>query len=359
MSEQNTKPGMNSYHQDPLLDTYQAAAGDDSFRPAPRVRGAVLMYARTLADHRSAFPGSMAHQNEDEELELSSVPRDKATLDPRALPVKPLAEEEQDNWPRELPPAPVQSAWLSLSKWVLSALAGGLALGAAYSWFNASRMSSQAPEPMIAQASSAAPAAVPPPVSDSGKERAIAKADDNATNTAPNATPSVDSAANQDKPAQLAARAAKPLGEVPPTPRELSPAAAAPAAAAKPQAAPAAVADASATRGKLSSGSTVNPPVAAANGNAIAPPQIAARSLPVAKTAADAAVAAAPAAPPAAATSPTRAALEADPTKWMAYVNELIGKGRIDEANTEIAKLYKRYPQLNPNKPAAGASAAQ
>ncbi len=345
--------------KDELLSAYQSAAKDDIFTPAPRVRSAVLMYARTLADHRNAFPGSVAHRNDDEALELSSVPREGRTLDPRPMPhIKPLPGDagDQDSWPRETPGIRVvrpRSPWLSLGQWIAAAAAGGLALGASYSWFNASRHNNASPEPVLAQA----PAA-PPVVASVASE-------------------------TQAKPPESSSAASKASADKSEKPREVVIAQAdQPAKTSKQN-------RAATPRAKtLPAGSTVNPPVSVADGSAIATPQIAARPLSstemagvasrVASVANEQAVAAAPAAAPAAMTAPTAAAApqpqakinrealaqaraerEAYPERWMIYVNDLRSRGHVREADAELARLRERHHQfvVPATKPANAASA--
>jgi hypothetical protein len=395
MSESNINKNIKEASTDELLDAYQAAAKDDSFVPSPRVRGAVLMYARTLADHRNAFPGSVAHRNEDEELELSSVPRAPSTLDPRPLPVKPL-EEEHESWPRDLPPAPVASAWASLGRWVATAAAGGLALGASYSWFSANLHKTASPEPMIAQAPAAPAAAIPVPApvpqtaaqTEMNKPAVLAEAKSaapaaNAANTS-RIKPDKE-VVNKTKPSVVRERKEPLTGSLNKEP----------------------------PAGSLSKeppvGSVNNPPVMVADGRAITQPQIASRSLssPSATPAAaeQVAVAAPPAAaPPAAAvpapyTAPQAAATaaapsmagaraasvakaegdvadsanntnaptalnkalarpehEADPQKWMAYIIDLRSRGRSREASIELVRLRDRYPKFNAGTAAGNAA---
>jgi hypothetical protein len=366
--------------KDELLTVYKAAAADDSFVPAPRVKSAVMMYARTLAEHRNAFPGSVAHENAAEETELASVPRDNKTLDPRPLPIKPLSSDDENEgteWPRDLPPVVQGSAWQSLGKWVAAATAGGLALGASYSWFNASRQHSAAPEPMIAQAPAAAPVVVVPPVAVAPPVTAapplvVATAE----------PPAARVEANEASPRREAADAAAPRAKA-----ELAKPAAVKKAAPKNNEAKLAKAP----------NATSNPPVAVADGKPVAAPQISAAPLPNNVGSASGAVAAGPApaeavamndaastdskakraaSPQAGAASMSTmearasgadgrantadarvsAALgrpehEAVPEKWMAYITDLKNRGRTREADIELVRLRERYPQFNIGKP--------
>jgi hypothetical protein len=356
--------------KDELLTVYKAAAADDSFVPAPRVKSAVMMYARTLAEHRNAFPGSVAHENAAEETELASVPRDSKTLDPRPLPIKPLSsdsEEEGTEWPRDLPPVVQGSAWQSLGKWVAAATAGGLALGASYSWFNASQQHSAAPEPMIAQAPAAAPVVVVPPVV---AAEPLAAARVEATEAAPRRE--VAEAAAPRAKSELAKPAV--VKKVAPKNNEVK-------LAKAPNA-------------------TSNPPVAVADGKPVAAPQVSAAPLPnyagnTVATSGAVAASSAPAetvamneaasvdskakraaSPQAGAASMSTmearasgadgragtadarisAALgrpehEAVPEKWMAYITDLKNRGRTREADIELVRLRERYPQFNIGKP--------
>ncbi len=348
--------------KDELLAAYKAAAADDSFAPAPRVKSAVMMYARTLADHRTAFPGSVAHENALEETELASVPRDSKTLDPRPLPVTPLStDEEGTEWPRDLPPAVQGSTWQSLGKWVAAATAGGLALGASYSWFNATRQPSALPEPMVARVVVPPVVAAPPVV--------VAAAEPPLASQPPAAV------------ARLEATEAAPRREA----NEAAPRARAETAkAAAKKVVP------KNTEAKLAKAPNVtsNPPVAVADGRPVAAPQISAAPLPgntggtgnasgaMASSPAPAeaialndAVSAnnktmrATAAQPEAASASmstadarvgaglARPEHEAVPEKWMAYIADLKSRGRTREADIELVRLRERYPQFNLGKP--------
>lgn len=370
MSDKDTSMNASAKPEAPddLLKRYQETVSDESFEPASRVRSAVLMYARTLAEHRNAFPGSVAHRNEDEEQELASVPREQKSLDPRPLPIKPLPDlsDEGDSWPRELPRVAAANPWLSLGRWVATAIAGGLALGAGYSWWNGMRhQNAGSNEPILAQAPATLPAkaeapASPPPATVNAPTQ-VAQADIKAI------TPS---------------EASRKLEAPPASPANKSGVAAASDKAAKPTAV------AAAPRSKernLPAGSTSNPSVMVADGAAIPSPQIAARSLstpsaeaapsvaaaPAAPVAQSAVIAAAPAmraaAPRAEAAPESRASAktaavateyESDPAKWMNYINALRTRGRTREADVELMRLRERYPQyVVPAKPAGAASA--
>jgi hypothetical protein len=357
--------------KDELLTVYIAAAADDSFVPATRVKSAVMMYARTLAEHRNAFPGSVAHENAAEETELASVPRDNKTLDPRPLPIKPLSsdgEEEGTQWPRDLPPAVQGSAWQSLGKWVAAATAGGLALGASYSWFNASRQHSAAPEPMIAQAPAAPPVVVVPPVAVATAEPPAARAE-----------------ATEASPRREVAEAAAPRAK---------------AELAKPAVVKKVAPKNSETKLAKAPNATSNPPVAVADGKPVAAPQVSAAPLPnyAGNTVATSGAVAASSAPAEAvamndavsvdskakrAASPQAGAAsmstmegrasgadgrantadarvsaalgrpehEAVPEKWMVYITDLKNRGRTREADIELMRLRERYPQFNIGKP--------
>jgi hypothetical protein len=390
MSESSMKPTdikhikQSAEAKDPLLDAYHAAAKDDGFAPAPRVKGAVLMYARTLADHRNAFPGSVAHHNEDEELELSSVPVAANTLDPRPLPIKPL-EDELPSWPRDLPPVAAPSAWASVGKWAATAAAGGLALGASFSWFSGNFHKPAAPEPIIvAQAPAVAtvPILIPPPVL-SEPSLPVKPSVAGAAPTVPTTATTATTAARQAAPTtQIAQAQTNPRTDA---------ALARPKAAAVPQAR----ARSENVAKELPIGAISNPPVMVADGRAIAPPQIAARPLADAKssdaTRTDATRSDAKAsevsptlASPAAITAPATAAAtrpapaiaaadgssavaskalarpehEADPQAWMSYILDLRSRGRSREASIELVRLRDRYPKFNAGTPAAGAVVA-
>jgi hypothetical protein len=48
---------------------------------------------------------------------------------------------------------------------------------------------------------------------------------------------------------------------------------------------------------------------------------------------------------------------EADPAKWMLYINDLRSRAHAREADAELARLRERFPQFAPAKPATPSSA--